>query len=550
MKKIYLYIFALLSVNVAIGQIDLSNNNWYFGQFAAINFSTNPPNVLLDSQINQVEGCATISDNLTGELLFYTDGTKIWNKNHVIMSNSLGLTGNVSSAQSAIIVRNPKNTNQFYVFTTFQSLTYSIVDMTLDSGMGNVIINKKNIPLLNEFGNSVNTWGEALTVATNEENSKYWILYPVHNKLYAYRLDEAGLMTAPVVSNLTFTDSLNPFNCIKVNIDNSKIVIGTYFNGASPYGAARVYNFNNDEGTINLNYEVQFNNASVYSAEFYKDNLFFSVIDNPQAGEYLLGFNTTFLLSNLTSVASLGTIQSAPNDFEVYVGVGQSGNLNINKITTPSNYASTVTYNALNVSGGSSNRKVRYGLPQLILPSLVPDPCHNDFTLFSPETYTNHTYNASNSITTNLEYSVGSNKEISLKAGEYILMLPNTFIESNSVFIAKIANCESLSLLKKNKLDASKEKVKHVINLAAEIKEYKSLNIYPNPSSTYVNISIENLNMQSITVSSIDGRIVFTKKEVNEATYKLDVSNYVKGIYLVTVYSENGEIITSKIIKN
>ena len=77
--------------------------NWYFGNRAGVNFSSGAPVALTNGQIVTTEGCATISD-ATGNLLFYTDGVSVWNRNHAVMANGAGLFGHASSTQSAIIV--------------------------------------------------------------------------------------------------------------------------------------------------------------------------------------------------------------------------------------------------------------------------------------------------------------------------------------------------------------------------------------------------------------------------------------------------------------
>jgi hypothetical protein len=40
--------------------------------------------------ISYQEGCATIS-NSSGQLLFYTDGITVYNRNHQVMPNGTGL---------------------------------------------------------------------------------------------------------------------------------------------------------------------------------------------------------------------------------------------------------------------------------------------------------------------------------------------------------------------------------------------------------------------------------------------------------------------------
>ncbi|TSA33622.1 MAG: gliding motility-associated C-terminal domain-containing protein [Porphyromonadaceae bacterium] len=89
---------------------------WYFGKNAGLDFTGFDPIPLSNSQMDAPEGVASISDS-TGQLLFYTDGVNIWNSNHVKV-NTTNLSGDPSSTQSATIVPDPDNTDQYFVFTT------------------------------------------------------------------------------------------------------------------------------------------------------------------------------------------------------------------------------------------------------------------------------------------------------------------------------------------------------------------------------------------------------------------------------------------------
>ena len=61
-------------------------NFWYFGRQGGLNFNNGTATVALGSNINTYEGCASFS-SANGNLLFYTDGIKVWNKNHQVMPN-------------------------------------------------------------------------------------------------------------------------------------------------------------------------------------------------------------------------------------------------------------------------------------------------------------------------------------------------------------------------------------------------------------------------------------------------------------------------------
>ena len=105
----------------AFGGSTVNNNGregniWYFGQYAGLDFNTGTPIAITDGQLNTLEGCASIADN-NGDLLFYTDGMTVYDRNHSIMSNGTGLLGNSSSSQSGIIVKKPGSLATYYIFT-------------------------------------------------------------------------------------------------------------------------------------------------------------------------------------------------------------------------------------------------------------------------------------------------------------------------------------------------------------------------------------------------------------------------------------------------
>ena len=82
---------------------------WYFGHGAGIDFDSGSPVPIIDGQLNTEEGCASISDE-NGDLLFYTDGTTVYNKSHSPMVNGTYLLGDSSATQSSIILKKPNST--------------------------------------------------------------------------------------------------------------------------------------------------------------------------------------------------------------------------------------------------------------------------------------------------------------------------------------------------------------------------------------------------------------------------------------------------------
>ena len=97
--------------------------------------------------MSSAEGCSSISDR-NGNLLFYSDGYFIWNKNHHRMmdNGSFSIIGdNADGTQTGIIVPWPLHDSLYFVFSLGQlggNLYYSIVNMNRDGGLGEVVIKK------------------------------------------------------------------------------------------------------------------------------------------------------------------------------------------------------------------------------------------------------------------------------------------------------------------------------------------------------------------------------------------------------------------------
>lgn len=102
---------------------------------------------------NIEKGRAAISHS-AGQLLFYTDGETVYNRFHNVMPNGTAIGGGQSSSQLWLFFRNAGDPSKYYVFTTDDlnqlqnGLNYSIVDMCLDGGNGDVMPAFKNIHLL------------------------------------------------------------------------------------------------------------------------------------------------------------------------------------------------------------------------------------------------------------------------------------------------------------------------------------------------------------------------------------------------------------------
>src|SRR5688500_15733653 len=93
MKNIFLILYFFIA-NHSFSQKEVKQ--WYFGGNCGIDFTGVVPITHSNSAMVAFEGCASISDT-SGNVLFYTNGVEIWNKNHATMANGASLLGSTST---------------------------------------------------------------------------------------------------------------------------------------------------------------------------------------------------------------------------------------------------------------------------------------------------------------------------------------------------------------------------------------------------------------------------------------------------------------------
>lgn len=180
---------------------------WYFSHKLGLDFNYSPPVLLTDGQIIYDIGCesaASISDE-DGNLLFYTNGVSVWNRNHALMPNGTELWGNCTTTQT-LIVPQPNTDDLYYIFTAspqgdFASelsnspigFHYSIVDLSLNNGLGDVAL--KNILL------STSTTEKIAGVKHTNGHDVWVVMHEWNNNAFrAYLVTENGIDLNPVVS--------------------------------------------------------------------------------------------------------------------------------------------------------------------------------------------------------------------------------------------------------------------------------------------------------------------------------------------------------------
>ncbi len=206
----------------------MRSNFWYFGKNAGIDFNLDGNGIPepISGPIDQLEGTAIMSD-LQGNVLFSTDGVSVYDRNGNSMPNGRGLSGHESTSQ-VLIVPHLGNPDQYYIFTTDAGKFehhYSLVDMSLNNGLGDVDRLQRNIPIAR---GSKTTEGISGIICNDE---KGWIITHngQNNKFLAYEINRTGLHNSPVESaigpDFRYADHTGQ---IKFSHDGTKLVVPYY----------------------------------------------------------------------------------------------------------------------------------------------------------------------------------------------------------------------------------------------------------------------------------------------------------------------------------
>ncbi|WP_452602772.1 T9SS type B sorting domain-containing protein [Pontimicrobium sp. MEBiC06410] len=427
-KAINIVLIVLMLVFSRIVVAQNETNIWYFGENAGLDFNSGMPVPLLDGALNTEEGCATIADT-SGNLLFYTDGVTVWNRNHTVMLNGTGLNGDVSSTHSAIIVPKPEDINTYYIFTVdnilgSNGLQYSEVDMALDGGLGGITANKN---ILLETSTT-----EKITAIKNDTTNEFWVVSHKweSDEFIAYNVSSAGVNTAPIISSVGTYVGGNNFEAIgqiKISPDGTKLAVVRLLGVAE----VELFNFDATTGIVSnplTILDVPSDNQEVYGVEFSPNSklLYVSITGvgvyqyNLEAGSNFDIIQSQFLLT--TEIDSYGALQLASSG-KIYVAKGYRNY--IDYIDNPNFVGASCDYQyeGLYLNG----KKCKRGLPPFIqsffnVAFQTENLCFGETTQFSaslPATYDSILWSFGDGTTSSLEnpthsYTTPGDYEVSL----------------------------------------------------------------------------------------------------------------------------------------
>ncbi|MFP9114946.1 T9SS type A sorting domain-containing protein [Flavobacterium sp. RHBU_3] len=609
--KTICYIFLLIFYCLAaFGQSQ--NNHWQLGK-SDVNFSTNPGSASTVSSITGNNyGKASVSDG-NGNLLFYTDGITIWNKNHQIMTHGQISDYGSGAVDEVIIVQNPANTNQYYVVAnrkfvyisvddySFGYYIYCLVDFTNNSLGDLAVLNpslgdympdtdetKYTSYLKDSSGgflqHKINYAPIAAVKIPSGEGS--WIVVQDENAIYSYKVDANGLSATPIVSTFSAGTIYNYSNSYGLGGSPHIGIESCSFRIVPSYSNSSVYKL------YSLEY-CQYNGSDIDILYFY--NIFHSLTFNTATGvcsspsNIPLGYNVnggmskSFEFSNDYQKVYLTVVKLANPSF---TGV-TNGEIRVLDLSNGSHRA-LYTYGSPTTSSSEflNIQKDKYG--NLLLTGIASTANKDKYLhkIDSPDSYStssvivnylslngnaasalprlvdNITQQCAGSITlTTTETAISrlykssdviqANTNYTVNSGSNIKFNANNLIILGSNTVIKSgAYFEAKIADCFTGRPVAIGKEKDESTQEQTMSVKGTFTLYPNPANSRVNLSATD-GIKAVLVTSLDGKVMYNRNysDIPNNT-DLDISSYAQGYYMVSITTNKGEIQTQKLIKN
>lgn len=406
LKKI-ISILTLFSITANCIHAQREQHNWLFGFNAGLTWNstrsvgatgvygtanatlTGLPAQRTGSAMQTYEGCFSTSDT-NGNILFYSDGVTIWNRNNQVMVT--GLTGGPSSAQSGIILPYPETPGKYIAVTldkdNSNNLSYTVVNMSLNGGLGGADAAFTNVSLTGQSG----ALGESVYAVRHTNKEDFWIVAPGRTTTTSYlnvwKVTSAGVQASrhSVATVAIGFTSLGANGYLKFTTDGLHYAWADFLTGRLVYG-----DFNPTTGTItsvkirntyalfpsnpNRAYGVEFSSSGKYLYLTYAPG---SLNTNQVSGLVVYDFAALLVTSTPNSINPVKTIANplsisdGVTDHFGGIQLGPDGRIYITRfsstgmfvITNPETPTTMNIYKLLNFLSGNGY----WGLPNFAAP--------------------------------------------------------------------------------------------------------------------------------------------------------------------------------------
>lgn len=348
----------------------MQNNNWCFGIRAGISFGPGGIKTYL-SNTSGIENCATVSDRTTGKLLFYTDGFSVYDTTHLTMPNGYGVGDDKigTSVQGSLIVPFSLDSTKYYLFSldhwgsSKSFLRYSVIDMTLNGGLGDVVPGLKGIIIdsnLTEAMTAINSCSQTW-IATVKKGS---------NVINMILVTPSGISSVRVSSPKPYPYTGKGLVTARFSPDVRKLCL-TIGNGVNDVSFVALYDFEVNTGLVKngIVIDTVFGKEEFYGCEFSPDSkkLFVDAKISQVMYQYNLEYtDAASIRASRKVIAKSSALYGSPQlgpDNDIYFT--ELGSMYVQKIINPNAMSPGCVFvpNAIQLTFPSINS---YTLPQLI----------------------------------------------------------------------------------------------------------------------------------------------------------------------------------------
>ncbi|MCD4773896.1 MAG: hypothetical protein K8R41_10995, partial [Bacteroidales bacterium] len=251
MKKILIYFllfFCTLSHFQSYSQPNKRTNFWFFGDRLALDFNSGVPIENTSCMIDSTGwGATSTMSDTNGNLLLYSYGDSVWNRNNELMDYSYSNIEFIQGAQSAICMPAPGSDSLFYIFTARKHccpspMYYYTINMNGNNGLGEVL----DIDTLTAGWDAADQI-QAVYLKNKED---YWVITRKYHedKFAAFLVTSEGVNPQPVLSPAPNRNNLGSDRMGFMKFSYDKKYFATCFMNSQ--GTVELCKFDNKTGII------------------------------------------------------------------------------------------------------------------------------------------------------------------------------------------------------------------------------------------------------------------------------------------------------------
>ena len=381
MKQLKLYLFEfLLFLFVSTGPDGYAQLMKFItretsGQVHLIDFTTPVPTVTIPAagygttasiDYEDVNVMTDVNTNMLFTTCVYgNDLIEVRDSNWAIMPNGSGLFGN-NSCQESALVKIPCTADKYYFVHSSiapATLYYSVVDMSLNGGLGDVV-QKNTFVQLNI--------GEGKTISHQLPTGCRWLIVPgfINDSTYEvirFLINDIGIGSPNVIATVSLSPTLGgmPFE-LELSPNNTKLSMSTHRNVPADPDII-IWDFDLLSGSVSNRVDYNVSTDMIHGTEWSPDNtkVYFvgnTTNDNSDFGRINLTTGTIDIIDPVMG-RYIGTIEKAGNG-KIYVCPNYNHNYLAEVANPNSNIVAAIGYlhNAIFISGNG----LRAALPSAI----------------------------------------------------------------------------------------------------------------------------------------------------------------------------------------